>query len=270
MTQQSSTPVQQPSSEMLPPAKTEAKAEAVACSKAKMPFRQMVPLAVAAGFFIGLGAVFFTFFVADTAVPFSIRRAIGGASFALGLSLVLICGAELYTGNALMVTAFLSKKISLSQMILNWLGVWVFNFAGAVILVALVFLSDTPKLGNMADAMVSVAEGKLSLSSSVMFFKGILCNILVCIAVWVGFAGKTVTDKVIGILLPIAAFVALGFEHCVANMYFLPAGLLAAGDAAGTVFAASEFFRSFFWVTLGNTAGGMLVGILYWFAYGRK
>lgn len=150
----------------------------------------------------------------------------GGLCFCLGLVLVLVCGAELFTGNSLMVCALKSKKITLAQMLKAWVVVWVGNFVGALFIVFLVYMAGIYKLNGeaVANSMVSVAAGKVTIDWVTIFFRGILCNIFVCLAVWIGTAGKTVVDKVVGILLPIAAFVACGFEHCVANMYFLPMG----------------------------------------------
>ena len=197
----------------------------------------------------------------------------------IGLVLVLVCGAELFTGNSLMVCALKSKKITLVQMLRAWLVVWLGNFVGALFIVFLVYMAGIYKLNGeaVANSMVSVAAGKVTVDWVTIFFRGILCNIFVCLAVWIGTAGKTVVDKVVGILLPIAAFVACGFEHCVANMYFLPMGAVmhacgygadVAGadalNAAGIAFNLSA-------ATLGNIVGGaVLVALGYWFIYAKK
>ena len=207
------------------------------------------------------------------------QRVVGGLCFCLGLVLVLVCGAELFTGNSLMVCALKSKKITLAQMLKAWLVVWLGNFAGALFIVFLVYMAGIYKLNGeaVANSMVSVAAGKVTVDWVTIFFRGILCNIFVCLAVWIGTAGKTVVDKVVGILLPIAAFVACGFEHCVANMYFLPMGAVmhacgygadvAGADAlnvAGIAFNLSA-------ATLGNIVGGaVLVALGYWFIYAKK
>ena len=193
--------------------------------------------------------------------------------------LVLVCGAELFTGNSLMVCALKSKKITLVQMLKAWVVVWVGNFVGALFIVFLVYMAGIYKLNGeaVANSMVSVAAGKVTVDWVTIFFRGILCNIFVCLAVWIGTAAKTVVDKVVGILLPIAAFVACGFEHCVANMYFLPMGAVmhacgygadVAGadalNAAGIAFNLSA-------ATLGNIVGGaVLIALGYWFIYAKK
>lgn len=266
-----------PSPEALAPAAIEAKAEAVGVSKAAMRLSQLAPLAVAAGFFIGLGGLYFTLFMADDTLSFAVQRFAGAVVFSLGLALVIICGAELFTGNSLMVAARLSGRIGTGPMLANWAWVWIFNFIGALALVALVYLSQTYALGKMGAAMLKIASGKVSMPWAVLFFKGILCNVLVCLAVWIGFASRTVIDRLFAVVLPISAFVALGFEHCVANMYFLPLGLLllASGfpvppgvDASALTLTGVAYNLSA--VTLGNIVGGALVGMVYWAAYGRK
>ena len=172
-----------------------------------------------------------------------------------------------------------AKKITLAQMLKAWVVVWVGNFVGALFIVFLVYMAGIYKLNGeaVANSMVSVAAGKVTIDWVTIFFRGVLCNIFVCLAVWIGTAGKTVVDKVVGILLPIAAFVACGFEHCVANMYFLPMGAVmhacgygakVAGadalNAAGIAFNLSA-------ATLGNIVGGaVLVALGYWFIYAKK
>lgn len=262
----------------LAPAEIEAKAEAVAIGKTNMPVSKVLVLSMLAGAFIAFGALYFCVFLGDTAIPFAVQRVIGGLCFSLGLVLVLCCGAELFTGNMLMVTALASKKISLAAMLKNWALVWVGNLVGALIAVALVYLAHIPDMNGagVASAMISVAVSKVTPDWATLFFKGILCNIFVCLAVWIGFAARTIVDKVIGILLPISAFVACGFEHCVANMFFLPMGLLAkgAGYASGVDTSALDFGSILYNLsaaTLGNIVGGALfVGLAYWFVFHAK
>jgi len=157
-----------------------------------------------------------------------VQRTVGGLCFCLGLVLVLCCGAELFTGNILMVCARASKKISGAALARSWALVWLGNLAGSLVAVALVFFANVQGMngGEVGEAFVSVAAGKVALDPLTLFVKAVMCNILVCLAVWIGLSAKTVADKVLGILLPISAFVACGFEHCVANMFFLPMGLL--------------------------------------------
>ena len=247
-------------------------------TKANLPVAKAFLLAMFAGAFIAFGGLFFTVFLSDSTLGWGAQRVVGGLCFCLGLVLVLVCGAELFTGNSLMVCALKSKKITLVQMLKAWVVVWVGNFVGALF-VFLVYMAGIYKLNGeaVANSMVSVAAGKVTIDWVTIFFRGILCNIFVCLAVWIGTAGKTVVDKVVGILLPIAAFVACGFEHCVANMYFLPMGAVmhacgygadVAGadalNAAGIAFNLSA-------ATLGNIVGGaVLIALGYWFVYAKK
>ena len=215
------------SPDALAPAATEAKAESIGVTKAAMPGAKCFVSAMLAGAFIGFGGMYFCTFLGDTTMAFGVQRLVGGLCFCLGLCLVLCCGAELFTGNVLMVCAKASKKITFGGLFRNWGIVWVGNLAGSLLAMFIIFMSNLQGMngGAVGEAFVSVAAGKVSLAPEVLFFKAILCNILVCLAVWIGFSSKTTADKVLGILLPISAFVACGFEHCVANMFFLPMGL---------------------------------------------
>lgn len=262
----------------LAPAEIEAKAEAVAVGKAQMPVAKTFVLAMLAGAFISFGALYFCVFLGDSTISFAVQRAVGGLCFCLGLVLVLCCGAELFTGNMLMVTALASKKISLAAMLKNWALVWAGNLCGALVAVLLAYAAHVADMngGSVGSAMISVAVSKVTPDWATLFFKGILCNIFVCLAVWIGFGARTVADKVVGILLPISAFVACGFEHCVANMFFLPMGLLAktAGYASSVDASAldvSGIFMNISAATLGNIVGGAIfVGLAYWFVYAEK
>ena len=261
----------------LAPAAIERKAESIGVTKNALTLSRLIPLALAAGFFIGLGGLYFTLFMADSSLSFAVQRFAGALMFSLGLALVIICGAELFTGNSLMIGALASRKIPVGGMLRNWIWVWIFNLVGAVILVTLVYLSDTPKLGQMGATMMKIAAGKVSLGWGTLFFKGILCNVLVCLAVWMGFAAHSVADKILAVLLPVSAFVALGFEHCVANMYFLPMGYLLASSGfpapAGfdpSVIMIPGIFYNLSAVTLGNLVGGFMVALVYWWAFAEK
>ena len=262
----------------LAPAEIEAKAEAVAIGKTKTPVAKLLVLSMLAGAFIAFGALYFCVFLGDPSMPFAVQRIVGGLCFSLGLALVLCCGAELFTGNMLMVCALASKKITAGAMAKNWTLVWLGNLAGALVAVALVYFAHIADMngGGVGNAMVSVAVSKVTPDWTTLFFKGILCNIFVCLAVWIGFATRTVVDKVTGILLPISAFVACGFEHCVANMFFLPMGLLAKGAGFGAQIDASALdlgsvFYNISAATLGNIVGGAIfVGLAYWFVFHTK
>ena len=268
-----------PAPDCLAPAAIEAKTEAAGVTKANLPIAKAFVLAMFAGAFIAFGGLFFTVFLSDTTLTWGPQRVVGGLCFCLGLVLVLVCGAELFTGNSLMVCALKSGKIGFSQMLSRWVVVWLGNFVGSLLIVFLVYMAGIYKLHGeaVAASMVSVAAGKVTPDWITIFFRGILCNIFVCLAVWIGTAGKTVVDKVVGILLPIAAFVACGFEHCVANMYFLPMGAVmhacgygadvAGADALNAVGIAFNLSAA----TLGNIVGGaLLIALGYWFVYAKK
>ena len=253
----------------LSPAETELKAEKLAEAKSVMPPSKCFVSSMLAGAFIAFGAMYFCLLLGDPSMPFAVQRLVGGVCFCLGLVLVLCCGAELFTGNILMVCAKASGSIGWGALLKNWALVWAGNFAGALVAVALVYLANVAAMngGAVGEAFVSVAAGKVTPAWTMLFFKGVMCNILVCLAVWIGFSSRTVVDKVVGILLPISAFVACGFEHCVANMFFLPMGLLlnALGVGAPDAVTFGGMFLNLSAVTLGNIAGGALVGLAYWY-----
>ena len=185
-------------------------------TKSSMDLRTQLPLTVLAGFYIGLGGLFCTLFMSDSTLPFAVQKFMGGAVFSLGLYLVLVAGAELYTGNTMLAGAAVDGRISWGAAVMNWVRVWLGNFVGALALVTLVYFAHVADTGPMAKGMMSIAVGKLSADWTTIMIKGILCNLLVCLGVWVGYAGRTVVDKAVGVVLPVSAFVALGFEHCVA------------------------------------------------------
>jgi formate/nitrite transporter len=206
-------------------------------------------------------------------VSFAAARLLGGLAFSLGLILVVVAGAELFTGNNLLVMAWASRCITSGELARNWLIVYLANFAGAGGLVFLVFLSHHWQMNSAAvgTTAVKIAAAKAALPFWEAFFKGILCNILVCLAVWLALAGRSVTDKVYAIVFPISAFVAAGFEHSIANMYFIPLGLLlkkqilVPGTESLTWFG---LFSNLVPVTLGNiVGGGLMVALVYYFVY---
>lgn len=265
--------------DQLSPAEIEAKAELLGVSKSKMSFKQSFMLSMMAGAFISMGAMFFLLIVSDSALPFAAQRLIGGCLFSLGLLLVVVCGAELFTGNTMIVMSAASKKISWGAVLKNWIVVFFGNFAGALVMVGLVYLSNFQGMngGAVGTTIVSVAAGKMTPDWITLFAKGIMCNFLVCLAVWIAYGAKTVADKMLGILLPIAAFVACGFEHCVANMFFLPFGILLAsmGVCPGGIDPSTVTWAGALWnwsaSVPGNIVGGALfVGMAYWVAYHKK
>ena len=265
-----------PKPDQLSPAEIEVKAEALGVSKCAMCFKQSFVLSVMAGAFISMGAMFFLLIVSDATLPFAAQRLIGGCLFSLGLLLVVVCGAELFTGNTMIVMSAASRKISWGAVAKNWLVVFFGNFVGALLMVGLVFLSNFQGMnaGAVGTSIVSVASGKMTPDWLTLFAKGIMCNFLVCLAVWIAYGSKSVTDKMLGILLPIAAFVACGFEHCVANMFFLPFGILLAsqGVCPAGIDPSTVTWAGALWnwsaTVPGNIVGGALfVGMAYWVAY---
>ncbi len=258
----------------------EAKAEAVAVGKTNLELGRCFALSIMAGMQIGMGALFMLFVKSDASLSFSVAQVLGGVCFALGLICVIVAGSELFTGNSLMVMGAMSKKITWGALAKNWVVVWIGNFVGSLILVAIIFMCNSAGMNSEAvgKAMVSTAVAKINMPWITIFFRGIMCNVLVCLAVWMGFAGKSVIDKIFTSIFPVMAFVAMGFEHCVANMFFLPMGLVAynSGFGADVAHAADclnigGVFFNISAATLGNMVGGALfVGVIYWIGYRKK
>jgi formate/nitrite transporter len=240
-------------------------------------------LGVLAGLFIGLGAVFYTLVTTDIGLGFGLGKLLGGLAFSLGLILVVVAGAELFTGNSLIVTPWLSTRVSASALLRNWGIVYFANLAGSLILVAVLYHAQFWALngyGVGANALM-IASGKTSLAFVPALCRGILCNVLVCLAVWMCLAGRSITEKILAIIFPITAFVACGFEHSVANMFFIPMGIAVAGQAEVVQAAgltASQIanvtvpglVHNLIPVTIGNIIGGASVGIIYWLIFLRK
>lgn len=258
------------------PREIAARVENVGVAKAHLPWVSQVALGVLAGGFIGLGAMFFTVVTSDPALGFAGGRLLSGVAFSLGLILVVIAGAELFTGNNLLVMAWVSRRLGTGRLLAHLAVIYAANLAGAAGLATLVAWSGLDRMngGEVGRAMVSVAAAKCALPFGEAFLKGVLCNLLVCLAVWLAMAGRTVTDKIPAIVFPITAFVACGLEHCVANMYLIPQGILVASSIAPAAGVAlpdwAGFVRNLVPVTLGNLAGGAgLVGLVYWVIYRR-
>lgn len=267
------------STEALTPAQITAKAEDLGVTKTEMSFGRSFMLSIMAGAFISMGAMFFCLVVGDPNLPFAIQRVLGGFLFCLGLILVVVAGAELFTGNTMIVMTAASKRITWSAVWKNWIVVFIGNFIGALVIVGLVFLAEMPNMngGQVGQTMVSVAAGKMHAGWLALFAKGIMCNFLVCLGVWMAYAAKTVADKILAVLFPITAFVACGFEHCVANMFFLPMGALLASlgiAPAGIDPATVDMMGALYnWSATvpGNIVGGaVFVGLAYWFIYRKK
>ena len=245
--------------------------EAACLVKASTPLLSLAMLGVLAGAFIGLGALFSVIVVSDASLGFAAARVLGGVVFSLGLVLVVVAGAELFTGNNLLAMAWAQGSVSTRDVLQNWAVVCAANFVGAAGLAAVVFLSGHPAIndGAIGRAYLEIAAAKAALPFWSAFFRGVLCNVLVCMAVWMTLAGRSVTDKVLAIVFPISAFVAAGFEHSVANMYLFP--------LAAMLEAAADQPVSFAWlwtnlvpVIAGNlVGGGVLVALVYYVIYRR-
>jgi formate transporter len=266
----------------LPPPEMARKAEAVGVTKAGMAALDTFALAVLAGAFIAMGAIFATTVTAGgAAIPYGVSRLLGGLAFALGLILVVVAGAELFTGNNLIVMAWASRKVSTARLLRNWAIVYAGNFAGAIATAGILFAGKQYTFGKGAvgEQALSIAEGKTSLGFVQAMALGAFCNALVCLAIWLTYSARTIADKILAIVPPIAAFVAAGFEHSVANMFFIPMGLfvksdstfLAQHDVAVSHLTWSRFLvANLVPVTIGNVLGGaLMVGAIYWFVYLR-
>lgn len=242
--------------------------ENIGVRKAGLPLLPLTVLGILAGAFIAFGAMFFTVSVTGSTLGFGPTRLIGGLVFSLGLILVVIAGAELFTGNNLIVMAWADRKVTTGQLLRNWGIVYVANFLGAGSTAVMVAASGTLNLGDgaVAETAVTIATGKVSMTWIEAFVRAILCNALVCLAIWLSMSARRVAGKILAIIFPITAFVALGFEHSIANMYFLPLGWLigAEGVTSGAIIA------NLVPVTLGNIIGGsVFVALVYWLVYLR-
>jgi formate/nitrite transporter len=254
-----------------PPAQVARLVEQVGVGKAGLPVRATLMLGMLAGAFIAFGAMNFTLVMTGSNLGFGPARLAGGVAFSLGLVLVVVGGAELFTGNNLIVMAWADRRITTLQLLRNWLLVYVANFAGALGCALMVTWSGTLGLGDgeVAATAMRIAQAKVALGFAEAFFSGVLCNTLVCLAVWLCFAAHSVADKILAIVLPISAFVALGFEHSVANMYLIPVAMLAGAEGVGLAGLIGNLVP----VTLGNiVGGGVFVALVYWlnYLYGQK
>jgi len=268
----------------LPPGDVAKKAESVGVTKAGMRPLDVFVLGVLAGAFIALGAAFATTVGAGgTDLPYGVLRLLVGLAFTLGLILVVVAGAELFTGNNLIVMAWASRRVTTGRLLGNWGLVYAGNFVGAFATAVLVFLSKQYTFGGgqVGVTALSIASTKTSLGFGQAIVLGLLCNALVCLAVWLTYGAHTTADKILAIIPPIAAFVALGFEHSVANMYFIPVALLiktndswmdttpGVPDVSGLTWD-SFLVDNLLPVTIGNVIGGaIMVGAVYWFVYLR-
>ena len=262
-------------------------AEADGVAKAGQDTVTLVALGVLGGAFIAFGAVFSNVALtgADAVVPFGLARVVAGLVFALGLALVLLGGAQIFTGDVLMVMAWASGRLALCRVLRAWTLVWIGNLVGAVGTAALVFLADHHLFGGGQVGLTALrtAQAKTALPFGQAFLLGMLCNTLVCMAVWLSLSSRLPAHRMLVVMLPIAAFVAAGFEHAVANMYFIPFGLMIQADAemefwqmvrtdpaAFAALGVAGTARNLAAVTLGNIVGGaVLVAGVYWLLYRR-
>lgn len=250
--------------------------ESVGVAKARLGTLPLLMLGVLAGAFIGLGAMFFVLVKSDATLGYAAGQVLGGVVFSLGLVLVVVAGAELFTGNNLLAMAWADGKITTGEVLRNWVLVGLANLAGAAGLAVLVFVSGHAELngGAIGRTVVKIALAKQDLSFLQAFSRGVLCNVLVCMAVWMAMAGRSVVDKAVAIVFPVSAFVAAGFEHSIANMYFIPLAMLLQGaDGIGATAGAitwAGFFNNMVPVIMGNILGGsVLVGLVYYVIYLR-
>jgi|TARA_R110002096_G_C14661942_1_gene728528 formate transporter len=259
------------------PDKIAERVETIGVAKARLSFLSTVMLGVLAGAFIGLGSLYFVLIKSDATLGFAVGQVLGGVAFSLGLILVVVAGAELFTGNNLLTMAWADNKISTFELLRNWSIVCVSNFVGAAGLALLVFYSGHHEMNNgaIADLYLKIAITKTDLPFWAAFFRGMLCNILVCMAIWMALAARSVVGKIMAIIFPISAFVAAGFEHSIANFYFIPMGMLiqSGGDIGidSAIITWTGFFNNVIPVVIGNLIGGsVLVGLVYYVIYLRS
>lgn len=251
--------------------------------KCKLPAGKAIILGILAGMFIGLAGLGATTAAVSVSAA-SVGKFLGACIFPAGLIMVVIAGSELFTGNCLLIMPVLDRETTVAKMLRNWVLVYIGNFIGSIIVAGGAVLCHQVSLfdSGMAVSVISTAAGKCGLTFGDALIKGIFCNFLVCIAVWLGMAAKDSAGKVLGIFWPIMLFVLCGFEHSIANMYYISAGLFANGvpayaEAAATagIDTAALTWGNFFAanllpVTIGNIIGGCAVGTVYWFAYLKK
>jgi len=276
---QATTPHPMSGMDAFAPAEIATLVETRGVAKAGAPFLATFVLGVLAGAFIALGAVLSTMIGTESELGYGITRWLAGIGFSLGLILVIVAGAELFTGNNLIVMSVVSGKVPVSRLLRNWAIVYAGNFVGAISVAVMVWLGDWGGQGEGAvgATALSIAATKASLPFWTVFWRAVLANALVCLAVWLATGGRTIVDKIFAIIFPISAFVASGFEHSIANMYFIPIGLLlqrdvpdASTDPALAGLDLAGLGTNLAAATIGNVIGGaVLVGLVYWFVYLR-
>lgn len=281
-------PVKEVTFDALLPAEMAVKAAETGVKKTGLDMLRMFLLAILAGAFIAMGAIFATTVSAGaSALPYGVTRLLAGITFTLGLILVVVSGSELFTGNNLIIIAFANRRITLAKLLRNWGVVYLGNFVGAVLTAYLMFLARQYTFGggSIGLAALNTGEAKTALGFTQAIVLGIFCNALVCMAVWMCYSARSTIDKILAIIPPISAFVAAGFEHSIANMYFIPVALFIKQMGTPTFFEvikkAPADFPHLTWgnfilanllpVTIGNIIGGVvMVGLMYWFIYLSK
>ncbi|TSE33907.1 formate/nitrite transporter family protein [Tepidimonas charontis] len=247
--------------------------ETVGVAKANMATLPLLMLGVLAGAFIALGGFAFLIVKADASLGWAASQWLGGLVFSVGLLMVVVAGAELFTGNNLLAMAWAEGLIGTRAVLRNWLLVCMANFAGAAGMALLIHLSGQTELhgGALGARVVQIAQAKQELSWTQAFFRGVLCNVLVCLAVWMAMAGRSVVDKAVAIVPSIATFVAAGFEHSIANMFFFPLAMwVQAESAVGAPVTVSGMLANLVPVIAGNLVGGsVFVGLTYHLIYRR-
>ncbi|HEY7549509.1 MAG TPA: formate/nitrite transporter family protein [Hyphomicrobiaceae bacterium] len=238
-----------------------ARLEAVSVKRAALPLRSLLILGLLGGIYIGFGGAFATLALTDSQLGFGPAKLAAGGAFSLGLVLLVIAGGELFTGNNLMFAALASGEVSARALWRNWSVSYAANAAGALLLAGMIHHSGVLDGGGMKATAVKIAEAKAQLGFGSAFLRGLLCNMLVCLAVWLSLAARSIEGKVLAIVFPITAFVALGFEHCIANLYLIPVGVLSGAHITGPQFVGNVVA-----VTLGNTVGGAALAGAYWLA----
>lgn len=249
------------------PAQIAALVETNGVKKASLPFVPMLMLGILAGSYISLGGMFYTLTVTDTGLGLGPTRLLGGITFSLGLIMVVVGGAELFTGNTMLTMAWAGRRISTALLLKNWAVIYAGNFIGSLATAWLVHASGALGMGDgaLTHTVVKIAESKAHLPFDQIFWRGILCNVLVCMGVWLALGARSVGGKIAAIVFPVSAFVAMGFEHCVANMYLIPVGML-----EGANVTPLQFVQNLVPATLGNiVGGGVLVALVYWAIYLR-
>jgi formate transporter len=257
-------------SDAYPPQEIARKVERLGVAKAHADTLTVLVLAVLAGAFVSLGALLFAVVMTESRLGFGPARLLGGVSFCLGLILVVVAGAGLFTGNNLIAMAWASRLIGTREVLRNWLLAYAGNVIGCLGTVLLVVWSNVASLGDgeVGETVVGIARAKAELPLTEAFARGILCNALVCLAVWLAIGARSVTDKVLAVLFPITAFVAIGFEHSIANWFLFPYGLAIEAQREITIAGVGRNLAA---VTAGNVVGGtLLVASVYWVAYLRS